>query len=112
MAGAKTAKGSIVVVMDADLSHPPEAIPKLVEPIAADTHDMVIGSRYISGGATQGWPLARLICSRIATLLAWPFTDVRDPMSGFFSIRRNFVADIEKKVTGFKIGLEMRYVLD
>ena len=107
LAGAKIAQNSTVVVMDADLSHPPEIIPKLVEPVVADTSDMVIGSRYIDGGATKGWSFFRKLLSKTATLLAWPLTDVADPLSGFFSIKKEYLNSINKNDKGFKICLEL-----
>lgn len=105
--GAQSAKGAVVVVMDADFSHPPEAVPELVAPVLAGTHDIAIGSRYVPGGSTPGWSLLRLVASRFATLLAWPFTDVHDPMSGFFAVRKERLACLQKEVQGFKIGLEL-----
>ena len=107
LAGAEVAKSDIIVVMDADLSHPPETIPQLVEPIINRTYNMVIGSRYVSGGSTPGWSVFRRICSRVATCLAKPLTDVHDPMSGFFAIRRELLSGLCKDVAGFKIGLEL-----
>jgi dolichol-phosphate mannosyltransferase len=53
----------LVLTMDADFSHPPEFLPDLVA--AADPADVVIGSRYVAGGAVEGWPLARRIVSRL-----------------------------------------------
>lgn len=105
--GAQSAKGAVVVVMDADFSHPPEAVPELIAPVLAGTHDIAIGSRYVSGGSTPGWSLFRLFSSRFATLLAWPFTNVHDPMSGFFAVRKERLACLRKEVQGFKIGLEL-----
>jgi dolichol-phosphate mannosyltransferase len=51
--------------------------------------DFVIGSRYIRGGDIIGWNFKRKFMSRGATLLAMPFTHVKDPMSGFFMIKRD-----------------------
>ncbi|KAB2889223.1 MAG: polyprenol monophosphomannose synthase, partial [Desulfobulbaceae bacterium] len=107
IAGAKAAGGEFVLVMDADLSHPPEAIPALLAPLVADSHDMVIGSRYVAGGATPEWPLSRKISSKLATLPARFFTDARDPMAGLFAVRRHRLASLERQVCGFKIGLEL-----
>ena len=107
LSGAKIAKGNIILAMDADLSHPPEKIPQLVEPIMAGSHDMVVGSRYVSGGSTPGWSVFRRVCSRLATYLAKPLTDVNDPLSGFFAIHREILVDFQKNVAGFKIGLEL-----
>src|SRR5262245_38615956 len=82
LAGARFASGDVVVVMDADLSHPAEAVPALARPVLQGTCDMVIGSRYVSGGATPGWPLSRRLLSRSAAVLAGLLVDVSDPCSG------------------------------
>jgi len=103
---ARHARGRIVAVMDADLSHPPGKLPELVEPILNNRADMVIGSRYVEGGATPGWALRRRLTSRIATLLARPFVSVKDPLSGFFAIRREQLLELASEAHGFKIALE------
>jgi dolichol-phosphate mannosyltransferase len=105
--GSRLATTEIVVVMDADLSHPPQRIPELVQPIIDEAKDMVIGSRYVPGGATPGWPLRRRIISRVASALAWPLTDVHDSLSGFFAVRRDRVLAVETDAAGFKIALEI-----
>ncbi|MBP1696397.1 MAG: glycosyltransferase [Deltaproteobacteria bacterium] len=105
--GAAMAETDVVVVMDADLSHPPEALPSLIRPVLDRTHDMAIGSRYVAGGQTPGWPWTRRIVSRTATLLAWPLVSIRDPMSGFFAARREQLLSLGKEATGFKIALEI-----
>src|SRR2546421_10950990 len=64
IAGANASSADVFVVMDADLSHPPEKIAALVKPIVAGEADLVIGSRYIPGGATPGWPIWRRFLSR------------------------------------------------
>ena len=106
--GLRQARGKVAVVMDADLSHPPEAIPRLVQAIA-DGADFAIGSRYVAGGSTDAaWGPLRWLNSRIATWLARPLTAARDPMSGFFAIRRERVcraAGLDP--IGYKIGLEL-----
>ena len=106
-AGAKAAKSEVLVIMDADLSHPPETIPELVEPIIADEKDMVIGSRYSAGGATSEWPLSRKIASKLATLAARVLTDIHDPLSGYFAIQKQQLLSLGRDVPGFKIGLEV-----
>jgi dolichol-phosphate mannosyltransferase len=105
--GARTARGGIAVVMDADLSHPPEMLPELVGLIQAGTHDMVIGSRYTAGGSTPDWPWSRKLASRLATIPARILSDPQDPMAGFFAVGRSHLADLDKSVSGFKIGLEV-----
>jgi len=103
--GARMSKSDIVLVMDADLSHPPGAIPLLLQPLLDGQYDMVIGSRYVSGGDTPEWPRSRRISSRLATVPAMLFTDVRDPLAGFFAVQRWRLADLPNDVPGFKIGL-------
>lgn len=107
IAGAVNAKGEYVLVMDADLSHPPESIPELLQPLMAGECDMVIGSRYVRGGSTPDWPFTRKICSVLATLPARIFTDVKDPLAGFFCVRRERLVNLGREVSGFKIGLEL-----
>lgn len=105
--GATMAEGDVVVVIDADLSHPPSKIPDLVEPVLKGTHDIAIGSRYIPGGSTPSWPLTRKFVSKCATYFAWPVADVNDPMSGFFAVRRERLIAIGDDVPGYKTGLEL-----
>jgi dolichol-phosphate mannosyltransferase len=93
--------------MDADLSHPPEKMAALLQPILDDEADLVIGSRYIAGGATPDWPLWRRTMSRMATLLAYPLTGVHDSMGGFFAVRRECLLQLASDATGFKIAFEM-----
>lgn len=106
IAGARTADTDLVVVMDADLSHPPEKIPELVRPILAGAADMVIGSRYVRGATTPGWPLWRKFMSRLAAGAAYPLTRVHDSMSGFFAIGRERLLELAPHAHGFKISFE------
>jgi dolichol-phosphate mannosyltransferase len=108
--GMRRARGDILVVMDADLSHPPEAIPALVAALDDPATDMVIGSRYVAGGGTaDDWGLFRWLNSKAATLLARPFTSAKDPMAGFFALRRQSFNEAESRLDpiGYKIGLEL-----
>ncbi|MEZ6138609.1 MAG: glycosyltransferase [Pirellulaceae bacterium] len=85
--GMHASQFEIVVVMDADLSHPAERVPELVECISSGRTDFALGSRYIPGGTLdQKWSIWRWLNSRTATLLARPLTAIHDPMSGFFAI--------------------------
>jgi dolichol-phosphate mannosyltransferase len=104
--GLQEARTDICVVLDADLSHPPEAIPKLVQAVVEGA-DVAVGSRYVPGGDIDEWPLFRRLASRMGTLLARPLTPVRDPMAGFFCLRRSLIAGIPLKPRGFKILLEI-----
>lgn len=108
LAGIAAARHELLVVMDADLSHPPERIPDLLAELERGA-DMVIGSRYVPGASTEeSWGAMRWLNSQVATLLARPFTRVRDPMSGFFALRRSTVARAsDLNPIGYKIGLEL-----
>jgi dolichol-phosphate mannosyltransferase len=105
----RAAQGDVLVVMDADLSHPPEKIPDLVAAIRSGAADFAIGSRYIAGGGLGAeWGFFRWLNSRCATLLARPLTSVRDPLAGFFAMSRaTFAAGAPFDPIGFKIGLEL-----
>ena len=107
LAGAARARNDVVVVMDADLSHPPDRIPDLVRPVLDGSNDMVIGSRYVAGGSTPGWPLSRRMASRAAAAVARMLVRVRDPLSGYFAVRRDILVAAGTESTGWKIGLEV-----
>jgi len=106
IAGARAAAGDWLVVMDADLSHPPEKIAELLRPLLEGRADIVIGSRYVEGGSTPGWPLWRKILSRSAAGLAYPLTGVHDSMCGFFALPRKLLLELTPAATGFKIAFE------
>src|SRR3972149_3442946 len=107
LAGIQLARGNIIGVMDADLSHPPDNIPELAKPIISGESDFVIGSRYVEGGDVENWPFARKVSSKLATLVARALTHVKDPMSGFFFFRKDVIEGVELSPEGFKIGLEI-----
>lgn len=106
--GLRQAQGEMLVVMDADLSHPPEALPAMLAQLA-DGAEMVVGSRFIEGGTTDDdWGVFRWLNSRVATLLAFPLTTIDDPMSGFFMLsRETFESHTGYTPIGYKIGLEL-----
>ena len=106
IAGARAARHEFLVVMDADLSHPPGEIENLAAPLFRGTADIVIGSRYVKGGTTPGWPLYRRMMSRAAAGMAFPLTGVHDSMCGFFAIRRAALLELAPAATGFKIAFE------
>lgn len=106
--GYRQARGSIFIVIDADLSHPPEKIPEVITALEQGA-DFVLGSRYVKGGSTgEDWGFFRWINSKVATWLALPFTRVKDPMSGFYAIRRaTWENAAPLNPIGYKIGLEI-----
>lgn len=105
--GFAMASTDIIGVIDADLSHPPEKIPELVAPIMSGEADFTLGSRYIDQGGIENWPLKRKISSKVATLAVVGLTTVKDPMSGFFFLKRDLIKNVELSPKGFKIGLEI-----
>ena len=108
IAGLRAARGEFVVVMDADLSHPPESIPTLLTALRDPRVEMAIGSRFVPGGRVDlHWPLYRRLNSLVARLLARPLTPVRDMMSGFFCVRRADLRLDGLRPIGYKIALEL-----
>jgi dolichol-phosphate mannosyltransferase len=105
--GFNTSQAPIVGVMDADLSHPPTVLPRMLAIMQQHSADAVVASRYIEGGGTRGWPLARLLMSRVACVMAAGLTPVRDATSGFFLIRRDLANGVTISARGFKICLEL-----
>lgn len=106
--GLSMAKGDVLAVMDCDLSHPPEALPSMLQALSEGA-DFAIGSRFVDGGTTDdNWGVFRWLNSRVATLLAFPLTRIKDPMSGFFMLRRETFASRQNyNPIGYKIGLEL-----
>ena len=105
--GFGVASADVVGVMDADFSHPPSLVPKLLEALRSTGADVVVASRYIPGGSTPNWPVKRRLLSRAACLLARPLSPIRDAASGFFLIRREIAQRVTIKAGGFKICLEL-----
>lgn len=108
LTGLRAARGDTMIVMDADLSHPPEAIPAMVAALDQGA-DFVVGSRYVPGGSTEdGWGVLRWINSKVATVMARPFTTVKDCMSGFLGFRADaWQRAVDLDPVGYKIGLEL-----
>ena len=106
--GTRAAAHDVIVVMDADLSHPAETIPSLVEPLFSDACDMTIGSRYVQGSRVVGFPWHRCLLSKSATLFSRLLIDkVADPMAGFFAVSRSRILKAASHADGFKIGFEI-----
>jgi dolichol-phosphate mannosyltransferase len=105
--GFATANAPIVGVIDADLSHPPALLPRMLAVMQSASADFVVGSRYIPGGGTRDWGLGRLLMSRFACVMARGVTPIRDATSGFFLVRRDLARDVRIAAGGFKICLEL-----
>ncbi len=106
--GVRHGRGDVIVVMDGDLSHPPEIMPRLVEAVARGA-DVAVGSRYAPGGGITGWPVTRHVISRGATWLARGLVGrrVADPVSGFFAVRRDVLEQVQFEGVGYKLLLEI-----
>ena len=101
-----------IVQMDCDFSHNPKDLPRLVE--AAADADLVIGSRYVKGGATPGWPFKRRLISRAGGIFIRTVTGMplRDPTGGFKCWRAETLKKIDFPTVGSKgysFQLEMNH---
>lgn len=107
--GFALATGDYWVMMDADLSHRPVDLLKVLA--ALEDADIVVGSRYVEGGGVVNWPMWRLVASRTASALGrWIVgLDVRDLTSGFGAFRRSAIEPVLPTVNpkGFKLLLEL-----
>ena len=108
--GWENTDATIIGVMDADFQHPPEMLAELTRAISSDC-DLVIGSRYTPGGGLGKWNIIRRLLSAAAVWATWPIQRVglraKDPMSGFFFVRRDCLKGIEFQQSGFKLLLEI-----
>ncbi len=112
VAGWKLARGEILGVMDGDLQHPPDTLPELLNSILNTNTDIVVASRHIDGGGVSEWsPIRRFVSwgAAILSTLMLPgiLRIVRDPMSGYFLIRRSVIESVDLKPEGYKILLEV-----
>src|SRR3954451_25177377 len=108
--GFAKARGQTLVMMDADLQHPPEKLPELIAVVESGQAEFALGSRNVPGGSTaENWGIGRMLNSWVATFLARPFAGrTLDPMSGFFALRRStFERGDRLTPLGYKIGLEL-----
>ena len=102
-----------VVQMDADFSHDPADLPRLLAPLMRDA-DLVLGTRYIHGGGTIGWPLYRQLISRGGTLFArtvllLPYHDLT---GGFKAWRRELLEAVrlrDANASGYGFQIEMTW---
>jgi dolichol-phosphate mannosyltransferase len=113
LTGMALAVHSWVVVMDGDLQHPPEDLPRLIAAGEASGADIVVASRYRDGGTAGGLDgTFRQLVSTASTLAARTLFPRRlractDPMTGFFAVRRDRLELGAMRPQGFKILLEV-----
>ena len=100
--------------MDADLSHNPDDLLRLVEPVRDGEADMAIGSRYIGGVRIVNWPLSRLMLSYFAGIYTRVITrlPVRDVTAGFLCYHRRVLESLDFgriKSNGYSFLIEMKF---
>ncbi|MGD8276115.1 MAG: glycosyltransferase family 2 protein [Thiohalocapsa sp.] len=100
-----------VAVMDADLQHDVDLLPEMLRTLSAEDLDIVVGSRHVAGGSLGAWSEDRQLASRVATQLSHLVlkADLKDPMSGFFMLRRGLIDEVVRDLSGigFKILLDI-----
>ena len=104
----------ILLEMDADLSHDPDALPQLIASVRDRGADLAIGSRYVPGGAVPGWPASRRLLSKfgnryVGLMLRMP---VRDATAGFRAYRADILERIgleRVRADGYGFQIEMAY---
>lgn len=104
-AGFAASDRPILGVMDADLSHDPKTINEMV--VSLKDHDLVLGSRFKKGSTVEQWKWWRKIISEVGVAITYLLTGVKDPLSGFFFLRREVIADVTLDTVGYKILLEI-----
>jgi len=109
--GWQAARGSILGVIDGDLQHPPEVLTQLWQKIEQGA-DLAVASRHVEGGGVSSWSVIRRFLSRGAQVLGLVILPevvgrVSDPMSGYFMVRRNAIANTTLNPIGYKILLEV-----
>lgn len=103
--GFSVTTGDIIVVCDADGSHPPKEIPWILR--ALDAHDLAIGSRFVDGGASDDKQFRKLVTWCFARYAQFFGSHLSDPMSGFFAVKRELVEKTRFKPFKWKVALEL-----
>ncbi|WP_067937050.1 glycosyltransferase [Alicyclobacillus kakegawensis] len=108
--GFRRATGENIVVMDADLQHPPELLPKIMQLLGKGT-DIVIPSRFVPGGSDGGLNALRKFVSWTARTIArtsiQKLRNISDCTSGFFGLRKCVVEGVDLDPIGWKILIEV-----
>lgn len=103
----------LIFEMDADISHPPDALPSIIH--AAQTHDVVVGSRYVDGRVTvSNWPMSRLLISYFGSIYARTITrmPIRDATGGFNCWHRKVLEAVHLdrvRSNGYAFQIELKY---
>ncbi len=102
--GINSSNGEYIIILDCDLQHPPELLPKIVEQLKI--HDLVVVSKHIDDSNSE-LSLWRKVQSNLGCFAAKILVPVSDPMTGYFGIRRECLEGVDLDGIGFKIGLEI-----
>jgi dolichol-phosphate mannosyltransferase len=109
--GMLASQARFVAVMDADLQHDETLLVSMLAALRGGAAELVVGTRYAPGGASEGFSARRLQLSQLATQMARAMLHVAlsDPMSGFFMVRRDVIERLAPKLStqGFKLLLDI-----
>lgn len=109
--GMLASSAPYLAVIDGDLQHDETLLAPMLQILKSAEEDIVIGSRYVSGGGVGAWAQSRVHMSRCATWFSQVIlrADIKDPMSGFFMIRREAFSAAVRNLSeiGFKILLDL-----
>lgn len=103
-----------IVVMDADFSHNPADLPRLIEPVRSEQADLVLGSRWAPGGGTVNWPVYRQLISRSGSLYARTILglSIHDMTGGFKCFHRDVLSTLNLagiRASGYGFHIELTY---
>ena len=103
-----------IVQMDADFSHNPADLPRLITPITSGSADLVLGSRWVAGGGTRNWPLRRQLISRGGSLYARSIlaVPIRDLTGGFKCFHQQVLRTLDLdaiRTVGYGFQIEVTY---
>jgi len=104
LCGFSVANGSKLLVCDADGSHPLDKVPEMFN--ALEKYDMVVGSRFVDGSVFDQTPFRKMVSWFFIKLAHLCGCKLKDPMSGFFAIRKSVLDGIQYKPYHWKIALE------
>ena len=105
MEGFRKSDRDFLGVIDADLSHDPSVLPRLI--LGLRQHDLALGSRYNPDSRMERWPWYRKLISQTGVLAARQLTGVQDPLSGYFFLHRRVLQGVTLTSPGYKILLEI-----
>jgi dolichol-phosphate mannosyltransferase len=109
--GMLASSAPYLAVMDGDLQHDPAIIPEMLARLEHSEAELVVGSRYVEGGGVGHWRTIRRLISAVATRVGRAVVPdgLRDPMSGFFALRRSLLDEVVRDLSGlgFKILLDI-----